>query len=115
MITFLPHNDLSIPDPDPSRGTDVSVAREHIRMFGNIDRLDLTDLAEQVTPHLERLEKIGDMLMWNQNKIDTEREHIRTLAIFGSVQKHRDRLLFNIGVRERLKRIWNREIKSLTL
>jgi len=115
MIHFLPHNDLSVPDPDPSRGTDVAWAKQHLERYGHIDRLDLTNLPEQVTPHLERLEKIGTMLMWNQNKIDTEREHIRTLAIFGSVQHYRDRLLFNIQVRERLKGIWNREIKSLTL
>ena len=75
---------------------------------------------------IERLEKIGEMLYWNQNKIDNINspimkqldDYFPTIRVhdgYTEVITHENKIEFNKQVRTRLIAMWNRQLDTMKL
>lgn len=103
-------------------GTPAAIADMHISQFGNTTRIEQGKPAS-ISPkdHMERLEKIADMLYWNQNEIDACNEKLTSgkWELFGfdffnpvMLRKH---LVLLYHQQTRIKRIWNQQCEKMKL
>jgi len=67
---------------------------------------------------VQKLDKIADMLYWNQNKIDLSHTYAtnpRYSPFHNMVAEHTDKLEFYKAVRVRLIKMWNEQIDRMKI
>lgn len=87
----------------------------HINIFGNTKNI----VQNEPKVSISRIERIMDMLNQNKHKIDNANHELSDrnsfVHLFHYQDEYRSRLRFYHSVRDRLIRIWNKELERIKL